>query len=639
MTDKPSQWKKFRDRFGEEYGLSERLRRLLYQGAEVMWTTDMCQEETRSRRLREMVATTRESVDCKNRQLMEVIWDWLDKEMKADNMEEVLPEEAEEVLAIPLFAIPKKEKGKVRVIHNMKEFNKLCQPRQFRMQTINHVYKIWGQAKYGTKLDLKDAFHHVAIQVDQQMFFGMKIRDRAGILRCYRQKVIPFGWNQSPAIWDQVAQEIRRRILMIAPEVEAMIYVDDILILGTDRADLRHHTLKIVQALEEMGISVNHEKSITEPSDRLEYLGYLLDIEHKTIAMPISKRARVRSMAARELNCGYTTRRRIASLLGYLQGAREALQWVDAMTPNLYRFLYMSQNQGWNTPLIVWKSCYRELRYWANLKRWQSTRETQAHQVIVAAKSDASATGYGLRAFSSEGSMICHVEELWNGKELLEHSTERELRAAYIGLYQLAYVVGKNIKIIWETDCMAAASTLKRYRTRSKRLFLVGREIAKLVAIMKWTLIPKLIPREMNQDADDWSRAIKGRGYGTLMTVAEDFKRVLTSSTQWSDYKEPFAIATSLQWTTTEVWSQDWSGRVLLIPPVQIIEVTMERILAVEHLQAWIILPEWQAKWWWRPLSRRASKQIVVHNTHIRNIRGGAHIQTPWRHCAMLMNF
>lgn len=95
-------------------------------------------------------------------------------------------------------------------------------------------------------------------------------------------------------------------------------------------------------SLEELGITINEKKSKLTPVQSVEYLGHIVDLRQRCFEIPKTKRDMIKQAAARELNAAYTTRARMARLLGMLQGARLALSLLDHKTARLYRWQSMT---------------------------------------------------------------------------------------------------------------------------------------------------------------------------------------------------------------------------------------------------------------------------------------------------------
>jgi hypothetical protein len=566
----------------------------------------------------------------------EAVDKWLDQELRAGNIKKTVRQELQVVL--PIFTVPKKAPGEFRVVHNLKQFNAFCQHKPFKLSSVKLIREAWIEREWGFTLDLKDAFRHLHIKPEYQSMFGFSVPRKNGVVEYYCQVALPFGWNLSPYYWNLVTQAIQ--IMMHQRGLLATIYVDDIAILCRSEEEGTQHAAIARQILQQMGIAVNEAKSAMKPAHVIHFLGYVIDLQSKTITISQQKRFRIRHLAARELKAQITTRARIARLIGTIQGAREALQFINPQTSLLYRFLYTNRDQPWNTPLQVWSSMSRELRYWAALRAWQANRSYQSpkdtNQRSIVVYSDASVTGYGLQAREeTTQKIICHLEEQWTMRERLEnHSTEKELQTINRGLQMLSEVVPRGARVVWFSDCMAAVSVARKFRSRSPHLFKVGLAMAWLVAKMRWQLEVYLIPRELNQLADDWSRAISGLYFDTSTRVREEIKVQLQLQAQHqpqSKWIEPFRYGWNSQFDVMGRWH---GQHMWLEPPIPLVNATVSRLMREQSTIAILVIPEWYKKHWWQPLMSRArlKYQLPQQNS------GLSCPKAPWRRCAIYVN-
>lgn len=112
-----------------------------------------------------------------------------------------------------LFPIPKEEPGKYRIIHDLSPLNDFCQARLFQMEGPEELRALLGPQCWLTKLDFKAAFNHLTLAKDAIMWFGFEIKN-LGVHwdGQYVDIVMPFGWTESPAYWDQIGKAIARRL-------------------------------------------------------------------------------------------------------------------------------------------------------------------------------------------------------------------------------------------------------------------------------------------------------------------------------------------------------------------------------------------------------------------------------------------
>jgi hypothetical protein len=552
---------------------------------------------------------------------------WIEKEEINGNLERVPEEEWNQVVVSPLFGI-KKNNGEIRVLHDLRRSNKAGKKRLFQMQSVAQVRSLWYREGKklirGAKIDIKDAFRHLAIREKDRNWFGFVWKNKV-----YRMIALPFGWTMSPFYWNLVSMCIRRWMSML--EITGMVYVDDILVIGETDKEVDVKTKQLVSLLQYVGIEVNVLKSNLKPEPTVEYLGYLINLEEQSFQISIQKRGKIKGMAARELKSRWTTRRRLAALLGVIQGSREALGWINARTPTLYRCLSANSMKPWNAPMNLWRECRRELEYWANLKKYQCVKHYKecGAQNMFRAESDASTNGYGLTVWQvSSGKEILHMEGPWPASVInTQHSTAKEARTILWGLTSLVGLAPKGAEIHWFTDCTAAAAALRKYRSQSTAMYRIGVQMAHIVARMQWEVRVHQIPRELNEQADMWSRATKEVIRGPV-GMTENEKEVLMNTmmpgeTAW----DLFPTQGSWEEYVYNMYST-WKDKVIFMqPPLAMVERVVRRIMQ-EKIRGLVILPVWRTKYWWRTIAK------IGEWSYIRSPSLGQH---PWRYMALRM--
>ena len=87
----------------------------------------------------------------------------------------------------------------------------------------------------------------------------------------YRYKCLPFGLSTSPRTFTRVTKPVVHRLR--SQGVRVVFYLDDILILASNRSLARAHRQRTVNLLHSLRFSLNLEKSDLIPSQRFTYLG------------------------------------------------------------------------------------------------------------------------------------------------------------------------------------------------------------------------------------------------------------------------------------------------------------------------------------------------------------------------------
>ena len=106
-----------------------------------------------------------------------------------------------------------------------------------------------------------------------------------GKIYCF--KVMPFGLNSAPRIFTKLFKPILR--LLRSQGMLLIIYLDDILLIAPT-ADLCLAQGKfLMKLLQDLGFLVNMNKSVLTLTQRIIFLGFLIDSVNMTISLPEEK--------------------------------------------------------------------------------------------------------------------------------------------------------------------------------------------------------------------------------------------------------------------------------------------------------------------------------------------------------------
>lgn len=90
------------------------------------------------------------------------------------------------------------------------------------------------------------------------------------------------------------------------------MYLDDILVLDQEEASLRRTQATVAKTPPSLGVVINI-KTIFEPAQTLDFLGFRIDSQRMTIQLSLKK---VRKECQHMMNQGNTTPRKLAHLIG-----------------------------------------------------------------------------------------------------------------------------------------------------------------------------------------------------------------------------------------------------------------------------------------------------------------------------------
>ena len=117
-------------------------------------------------------------------------------------------------------------------------------------------------------LDLKNGFFRVPIRMLDQNYLGFCWNDSY-----YVFQVLPFGLKCSPFYFCIVLRPVIQ--YMRECNLRVCLYVDDFCLVAQPGC-ITDHTDFLIHTLEDLGLSINYEKSDLEPNTVKDFIGYTI---------------------------------------------------------------------------------------------------------------------------------------------------------------------------------------------------------------------------------------------------------------------------------------------------------------------------------------------------------------------------
>lgn len=514
-----------------------------------------------------------------------------------------VPQEEEQKGFYSHIFAKRKPSGKLRLILNLKPLNRGIRYKRFRMESIYSIRNILPQETFMATLDLQDAYLHVPIRKDHQRFLRFAIQGPAATLHL-QYTALPFGISSAPRIFSKIMAEalkgLRQEGIGIIP------YLDDLLFFADSAAILENNLRKSMIYLQNLGWLINAEKSQMIPSQRVVYLGYVLDSRLSKIFLTKEKDVKMTQAITSLLRNHSTTIRHGMSVLGLMTSSIPAITWAQIHMRPLQNYI-LSQWDGRQASLEksipVPATVKQTLYWWLNpLRVIEGRRWAQVNPVSIT--TDASALGWGahMEGRFSQGK--------WTPKWAQASSNLRELKAVGEALKTFKPALqGKDVKI--QSDNATTVAYLNRQGgTKSQKLMRLTQ------SILLWT--------EVN------IRSISGIHLkGTDNTVADFLSRKTIKHTEWSLNQTTFTQITQ-KWGIPEVdlfasranakspiffsldptdgnsgvdaFNQNWKWHLCYaFPPTAIIPKVIQKIKA-EKTTVILIAPHWPQRAWFSHL-------------------------------------
>ncbi|XP_063897312.1 uncharacterized protein LOC135118658 [Helicoverpa armigera] len=212
----------------------------------------------------------------------------------------------------------KKADGGLRPIFDLKALNRYIATKHFYLISQLDIVTFLQANDWLVKIDLHQAYFHLCVAETHRRF--LRVVYNGEILQL---TALPFGLSSAPrvfaAVSNWVAEILRNR------GIRLLVYLDDFLLACQDRSKLMAQVAETLAVLESLGWHVNYQKSVTEPTHRLEYLGLVWDTQYLTIALPIRKVEGIKASLTKLLKRDNCSLRELQSVLGKLNFANYAI--------------------------------------------------------------------------------------------------------------------------------------------------------------------------------------------------------------------------------------------------------------------------------------------------------------------------
>ena len=353
--------------------------------------------------------------------------------------------------------------------------------------------------------------------------------------------------------------------------------------------------------LEQAGFTVNSKKSIWEPTQRLQWLGFIVDSAKGQLEVPTGKVAALTHKLQDTCHRSMLPAKNLASILGSIISMGLAVGPVtQLMTRSAYALL--ESRVSWWDMLEVTPGAQKELEFWRDcLVDYNSQPIWHSPSAVRVVYSDASHTGYG-------GYVVehgpCSSYGQWLPGEAHQSSTWRELMAV---LRVLEAVASKliNCRVRWFTDNQNVARMMLR-GSRKSQLQSVALKIFDLSVKYQIKLEPEWIPRELNEKADYLSRIIDYDDWQLNPAVFAELDKVWGPHTvdRFADfYNCQLPRFNTRCWNpgseAVDAFTVNWEGENnWWCPPISLITRVI-RHAQVCRAKGTMIVPQWPSAHFW----------------------------------------
>ena len=150
------------------------------------------------------------------------------------------------------------------------------------MEGLNTLLDLLSGSEFFTTIDLKEAYFSIPIHADHYKYLRFEWNSTLFEFIC-----LPFGFSSAPRVFTKVLKPFVASIRNKG--IRLVIYLDDMAIISSSRELSSQEAAIVVQILESLGFIINKEKSVLIPSQKIVFLGYVIDLVARTVSLPEEK--------------------------------------------------------------------------------------------------------------------------------------------------------------------------------------------------------------------------------------------------------------------------------------------------------------------------------------------------------------
>ena len=161
--------------------------------------------------------------------------------------------------------------------------------------------------------------------------------------------------------------------------IRMVVYLDDILVIANNQQEAVDHTSALIYTLENLGFIIHPEKSMTQPTQRVEFLGMVVDSTSMELQVSSSKIKKIRAEAKSILQSSNMSAREITRLIGKMTAVTQAIPPAPLFYRNLQRNVSQAlarSDQDYDAPCHHSLESKQVLQWWIDhLTEWNVSHE------------------------------------------------------------------------------------------------------------------------------------------------------------------------------------------------------------------------------------------------------------------------
>ena len=323
-----------------------------------------------------------------------------------------------------IFVRPKKN-GKFRVIINLKHLNELIEYNHFKMETFSAAIALVTKDCYFGSIDLQDAYYSCSITENDRKYLRFYWQGNK-----YQYTSLAMGLASAPRIFTKL---LKPAFSTLRKRGHANVaYIDDSLLISKSERECAENILETAELLDNLGLTINKEKSVFTPSKTIQFLGFIINSELMSVTLTEDRANSIKEKCKEILNLHKVTIRELAQLIGKLVSSEPAIRYAPLFykSMEIEKDKHLKTNAGnFEAKVCISAESKETIKWWIdNINRFPRFINTDNPSLLI--KTDSSLAGWGAY---NETTGECY-QGIWSEEEKTNHINYLELKAGQIAL-------------------------------------------------------------------------------------------------------------------------------------------------------------------------------------------------------------
>ena len=513
-------------------------------------------------------------------------------------------------LANPLHVVV--QRTKKRLILDCSTLNKYIVVPKIKYENHEVALQFFKKGIYMFSYDLKDGYHHIALHPEFRDYLGFKLMLNGKLTYC-RYVVGCFGLADLPFIFTKIYRPLVSHWRSLG--IPVIKFLDDGGFFNETKTAAIVNRDHVRKDLIRSGSVYSNKKCVWEPTQKMEWLGFIWDAEVGSIAAAPHRVEKIKNVCDELLALDSCPVKRLAGFVGMIISLTTIVGNCSRISTKRSQILIASVS-SWEDTVAIDMQIKQEILFWkSNIDslNCRYVADKGPPKLLHVIEGDASNTGCG-----SILNRECKAARIFSAPERETHSTFRELANIHFSLHAFLPQI-KNSSVKFLVDSQSAAKIVDTGSMKPELQWFAS-EIFHLCFQNNISLKVDWIPREQNKLADEISReadiidiedwGITTDFFSILSTLYGPFSLDAFANFYNKKCDRFYSLYHCPGSSGVDALTYDWHNEnVLIVPPVNAVGKALLH-LKLCKAKGVLVTPKWPSSYFW-PLLMNEFSQFI----------------------------